>query len=123
MCKAHCWVADANVILRLTTHQTVMFGLIGSFTAVPGKRRELAAILLEGIGGMPGCRSYVVAEDPTDDDTLWITEVWDTPEAHRASLQLPSVKDAISRGRPLIHGFGEHREVRVLGGHGLSPDA
>ncbi|MBL8959105.1 MAG: antibiotic biosynthesis monooxygenase [Gemmatimonadetes bacterium] len=96
-----------------------MFGLIGSFKAVPGKRRELADILLAGVGGMPGCRSYIVAEDPREDDTLWITEVWDSQAAHQASLQLPEVRAAINKGKPLIHAFGEHRETRVVGGHGL----
>lgn len=96
-----------------------MYGLIGSFKAVPGKRRELADILIAGVGGMPGCRSYVVSEDPGDDHTLWITEVWDTQESHQASLQLPEVRAAIGKGKPLIHAFGERREVRVIGGHGI----
>lgn len=97
-----------------------MYGLIGSFTAAPGSRADLAALLLGGVDDMPGCCSYVVAEDPSDEDTLWVTEVWDSPEAHRASLDLPAVKDAIARAMPLIASFGEHRELRVLGGHGLT---
>lgn len=96
-----------------------MYGLIGSFKAAAGRRSELAAILLGDVGAMPGCHSYVVAEDPQDADTLWITEVWDSPQAHQASLALPAVKAAIERAMPLIAGFGEHRETRVLGGHGL----
>ena len=51
-----------------------MYGLIGSFKATPGKRPELVSILLANVGGLPGCRSYVVAEDTADPDTLWITE-------------------------------------------------
>ena len=96
-----------------------MYGLIGSFKAASGKRSELAGILLASVGAMPGCRSYVVAEDPTDRDVLWITEVWDTPDAHKASLHLPEVKAAIAKAMPIIASFGEHREVNVLGGHGL----
>jgi quinol monooxygenase YgiN len=96
-----------------------MHGLIGKFRAHPGQRAALAAILLEGIGGMPGCLSYVVAEDPADDDALWITEVWDSAASHQASLALPSVRDAIARGRPLIAGFDSHVQTRPLGGHGL----
>jgi hypothetical protein len=37
---------------------TVMYGLIGKIEAVPGKRDDLARILLEGVSGMPGCLSY-----------------------------------------------------------------
>lgn len=96
-----------------------MYGLIGTIHAVPGARDELAAILIEGVGGMPGCLSYVVAHDPNDPDAVWVTEVWTDAEAHRASLALPSVQDAIARGRPLIAGFGERTETRPVGGHGL----
>ena len=63
-----------------------MYGLIGKMTAAPGKRDALIAILLEGVSGMPGCLSYVVAKDPADADAIWITEVWDKQESHKASL-------------------------------------
>ncbi len=96
-----------------------MYGLIGKMKVVPGKRDELSAILFEGVSGMPGCLSYVVAQDPTDPDAVWITEVWDSEESHKASLSLPSVKQAISRGKPLIAGFGERFETRPVGGQGL----
>lgn len=97
-----------------------MYGLIGKMRTAPGRRGELAAILVEGVSGMPGCLSYVVAEDAVDPDSLWVTEVWVDEEAHRASLGLPSVQEAIARGRPLIAGFGERFETRPLGGHGLA---
>ena len=96
-----------------------MYGLIGCFKSAPSRRDELVSLLIAGAGGMPGCRSYVVAEDPEDPDTVWITEVWDDAAAHQASLQLPAVKAAIARAKPLIASFGEHRELRVVGGHGL----
>lgn len=96
-----------------------MYGLIGKMTAVGGARDELAAILLEGTDAMPGCLSYVVAVDPTDADSLWITEVWESEESHRASLALPGVQAAIARGRPLIAGMSDRVETRPLGGHGL----
>lgn len=97
-----------------------MYGLIGKISAVPGERAALAAILLDGTRGMPGCLSYVVATDPDDPDGIWVTEVWDTQENHRASLALPAVKEAIAKGRPLIAGFGTRVETTPLGGHGLS---
>jgi quinol monooxygenase YgiN len=52
-----------------------MYGLIGKMMAVAGQREALIAILLEGVAGMPGCLSYVVARDPADAEGLWITEV------------------------------------------------
>jgi quinol monooxygenase YgiN len=93
--------------------------LIGRILATPGKRDELAKILVPGGDGMPGCLSYIVATDPQNADALWVTEVWDSQEAHRASLQLPAVQAAIAKGRPLIAGFDNRVETEVLGGIGL----
>jgi quinol monooxygenase YgiN len=97
-----------------------MYGLIGKIKAVPGQRDALISILLEGIAGMPGCLSYVVAQDQTDPDAIWVTEVWDSQASHQASLSLPSVQEAIRLGKPLIAGFGERFETTPAGGHGLS---
>lgn len=96
-----------------------MFGLIGHMKAVAGQRETLISILLSGVSGMPGCLSYVVAMDPTDTDGIWITEVWEGKASHQASLALPSVQDAIARGRPLIADFDRHLETVPVGGYGL----
>ena len=96
-----------------------MYGLIGKITATPGQRDALAAILLDGTGSMPGCLSYVVATDPAEPDALWITEVWDSPASHQASLGLPAVQAAIAKGRPLIAGFSNRVETVPIGGYGI----
>ncbi|MGP1685189.1 MAG: putative quinol monooxygenase [Giesbergeria sp.] len=80
-----------------------MHGLIGKMRAVAGQRDALIAILLDGVSGMPGCLSYVVAQDPADADAIWVTGVW----------------DAIARGRPLIAGFDQHITTVPVGGHGI----
>jgi quinol monooxygenase YgiN len=97
-----------------------MYGLIGKIKAVSGQRDALISILTEGVAGMPGCLSYIVAQDPTDADAIWVTEVWVDQDSHQASLSLPSVQQAITRGRPLITGFGERFETIPVGGHGLT---
>jgi quinol monooxygenase YgiN len=97
-----------------------MYGLIGSAKSMDGKRDELIKILLEGVSGMPGCLSYVVAKDPDDPNGIWITEVWDSKESHAASLKLPAVKAAIAKGKPLFTSFGMHQQTEPVGGHGLS---
>ena len=99
---------------------TGMYGLIGKMRAKPGQRDTLVAILLEAVGEMPGCRSYVVAKDEEDADAIWITEVWDSRESHRASLSMPAVRQAISKAKPLIAGFEESITTRPVGGHGLA---
>ena len=97
-----------------------MYGLIGKMTAQAGKRSALTDILVKGVAGMPGCLSYVVADDPADTNVIWITEVWESKEAHAASLQLPSVRDAIAKGRPLIVGMERVAETSPVGGSGLT---
>lgn len=98
-----------------------MYGRIGKLTAAAGQRDGLAAILLESTQAMPGCFSYVVAADPADADALWVTEVWDTLDSHKASLALPAVRAAIAKGRPLIAGFSTVVETVPIGGYGLQP--
>ena len=99
-----------------------MYGIIGKMLTTPGQRDAFTTILLGGVADMPGCLSYIIAKDPTDENALWITEVWDSRESHAASLQLPAVKDAIARGRAMIAGFGDRTETIPIGGHGLTPD-
>lgn len=96
-----------------------MYGLIQKIHVAEGQRDALIEILLDGIAGMPGCLSYVVAKDQDDADALWVSEVWDSKESHENSLSLPSVKNALAQGRPLIEGFGERFETEPVGGHGL----
>ena len=79
-----------------------MYGLIGKMRATPGQREALLAILLEGTEAMPGCLSYVIAQDPAEADAIWITEVWTDAASHTASLSLPAVQQAIAKARPLV---------------------
>lgn len=100
--------------------EQAMYGLIGKMKAVSGQRDALIALMLEDVGAMPGCLSYIVARDPGDADGIWITEVWDSAASHQASLSLPAVRQVIARAKPLIAGFGEHFETEPVGGHGLA---
>ena len=96
-----------------------MYGVIGKMTAVPGQRDALASMLLDSTQSVPGYLSYVIATDPSDVDALWITEVWDNAESHKASLKLPAVQATIAKARPLIAGFSNRVETLPLGGYGL----
>jgi quinol monooxygenase YgiN len=102
-----------------STGEQPMYGLIGKMLAKPGQRDALISVLLEGVSGMPGCLSYVVAKDPADSNAIWITEVWDSQASHDGSLSLPAVQRAIAKGKPLIAGFAEHITTEPVGGHGL----
>lgn len=96
-----------------------MTGLIGKITTKDGRRDELIKILLEGSAEMPGCLSYIVSKDTKENNVIWVTEVWDSKESHKAALELSSVQEAMSKGRPLISEFNEQIEMEPVGGHGL----
>src|SRR4051794_10815937 len=96
-----------------------MYGLIGRMLAAPGKSAELIASLLESTGDMPGCLSYIVAEDVGNPQAIWVTEVWDSKTSHDASLSLPAVRAAIAKAKPIIAGFDSQAETVPLGGYGL----
>lgn len=87
------------------------YGLIGQMLSMPGKRDDLVAILTAATGAMPGCLSYIVALDATNPDAIWITEVWDSKDSHAASLQLPAVRAAIAKARPIIAAMPMHVET------------
>jgi quinol monooxygenase YgiN len=101
-----------------------MHTLIGRLTTHPGKRDELAAILLHAAelqAADPSCRQYAVFVSETDQDAVWISEAWDTKETHEATLQRSEVRRLVERGRPLLRGMPETIEslpegVRALGG-------
>lgn len=86
--------------------------LHGRLGARPGKRDDLVAILAEGDQGerLPGCRLYLVAVDETDADGVWVTEIWESEDAHAASLQLDRVKAQIARAMPIIDPAGFRRQ-------------
>ena len=96
-----------------------MYGIIVKITAVTGQRDALIAILLAGTGDMPGCLTYIVSKDSTDENALWITEAWDSKASHDASPTIPAVKATIEKGRPLIAAFGTPAIITPVGGRGL----
>jgi quinol monooxygenase YgiN len=99
--------------------EKAMYGTIGKMTTTAGKRAEVLTLLLQAVKEMPGCLSYVVAQDTADENGIWITEVWDSKESHDASLSLPEVKKAIAAARPMIAGFSNQTITTPVGGYGL----
>ena len=84
-----------------------MYGLIGSLHTTAEGRQHVIDALLGSSAGMPGNIHYLVAADADDETTIWVTEVWESEAAHKASLHLPDVRDAIELARPYITGMGE----------------
>ncbi|MFN8672497.1 MAG: antibiotic biosynthesis monooxygenase [Candidatus Sericytochromatia bacterium] len=96
-----------------------MYGLVGELIALENKRDELINLLLAATKNMDGCLSYIIAKDIKKDNSIWITEVWESKEKHSASLALPQVKEAITIAKNLISNFGQRIETNVIGGYGL----
>lgn len=97
------------------------YGYLGTMRTRPGHRDEVTAILLSGTDGLraAGCQLYVIGVAPEDPDLIWVNEVWDSKQAHDASLQLPETRAAIARAMPLLTGEFTSRELTVLGGLGV----
>src|ERR1700691_4844219 len=96
-----------------------MYGLMVKLTVVPGKRDEMIGILKDSAADMPGCLSYVVAKDSSDENAILITEVWESIASHDASLSLPSVKNAMLRGKGLVSNFDKIAVTNPVWGVGL----
>jgi quinol monooxygenase YgiN len=97
-----------------------MYGMIAKIAVVSGKREEMTAMLKESAANMPGCLSYIVAEDSVDENLIWVTEAWDSQASHDASLSLPSVKNAIPRAKVIVSNFERVAVTTPVWGVGIS---
>jgi quinol monooxygenase YgiN len=88
------------------------FANVGTLGVVPGKRDELVAHLTQRSDTLKqiGCLAYEVGVNDDDLETVFVVELWESAEAHQASLALPEVQAAIAAARPLLSGaFGGFR--------------
>ncbi len=84
----------------------------GTLGVLPGRRDELVALLTRRSTELAeaGCLLYEVGVSDEQPDTVFVAELWESAEAHQASLQLESVRSAIAQARPLLSGeFGGFR--------------
>ena len=98
------------------------YGLCGSIAATAGEGDALAQHLLDAAAALEAvedCLLYLVSRDVDDPDSVWVTEVWASAEAHQASLQLEAVQALIARARPIIASMGARFELLPVGGKGL----
>jgi quinol monooxygenase YgiN len=97
------------------------YGYLGSMRTRPGHRDDVVAILLGGVDGLRavGCQVYAVSVSETDQDIIFVSEVWQSREAHDASLRLPETRAAIGRAMPMLTGEFTSQETVVVGGLGV----
>jgi quinol monooxygenase YgiN len=92
------------------------YGLASKVNALPGKREDLADVLLEIsrlVFHTDGCLTYVVSTVPDDGDAVFITEYWKDQGAQRAAFALPGIFELINQCQSLSSGF-EQTELHPL---------
>ncbi|MFE2351065.1 MULTISPECIES: putative quinol monooxygenase [Kitasatospora] len=81
------------------------FSVYGRLTALPGRRDDLIAVLLEGLragGDAGGLLAYSINTAFDDPDTVWLTQLWTDQEAHDATTRSEPVAAATRRIAPLL---------------------
>ncbi|MBX3094257.1 MAG: antibiotic biosynthesis monooxygenase [Cryobacterium sp.] len=82
------------------------FANVGTLGVKPGARDQVVAILTRASTELAdaGCLLYEVGINDDSPDTVFVVELWESAEAHQASLQLESVRAAIAEAMPLLSG-------------------
>ena len=99
-----------------------MVGFYTKFITEENNRDALITILSEATGSMHSlfeCQMYIVNKDATNPKVTWVTEIWTTPEAHAASLQIEDAKELIAKAMPLIIEKPEQIQLLPISGKGL----
>ncbi|MFJ6312851.1 putative quinol monooxygenase [Pseudarthrobacter oxydans] len=93
------------------------FANVGSLETKPGQRDAVLSILVRPMAGLKdaGCLLYEVGVNDAVPDAVFVCELWESPEAHRASLELESVQAAIEEAMPLLTGEMGGNQFTVLG--------
>ncbi len=97
------------------------YGLFGKFVTQSGKRDDLIEILLQAaqlLQQNEKCLSYIVGKSDNPNE-VWVSEVWESKEAHDASLEPENIRELIITARPLIAEMPAGTEFQALGGKGL----
>lgn len=93
------------------------FANVGSIGVLPGKREEVLAILTRPNPELrdAGCLLYEVGASDDEPDKVFVTELWVSRNAHRASLMLDSVRKAIAEAMPFLSGEMSGSRFEITG--------
>jgi quinol monooxygenase YgiN len=93
------------------------FANVGMLGAKPGRRDDLVEILTRHSPELTevGCLLYEVGTNDDEPDTVFVAELWTSEAAHRASLQLESVRASITEAMPLLSGEMSGSRFEVAG--------
>ncbi len=101
------------------------YGLSVTIHVQPGQRDAVVHILMRDVEASRalGCDLYMVGVSDEKPDVVYVTEVWASRQAHRASLDDPAVKAAIGEAMPMLTGEFHSTEFSVVGGLGMPEGA
>lgn len=94
------------------------YALINKITTKPNKRDKIVKLLLEIsdiITTSNDVLHYVISEDTTSPDVIWIEEMWISKESHAHAHLLPEATLLVQQAMHLIDGLPEQNEVRGVG--------
>ncbi len=79
---------------------------MGTLRAEPGQRDAIVAALIRYKPELVacGCLVYEVGTSPAAPDLVYVLEVWESAEAHRASLGVGTIREAVHSVLPLLDG-------------------
>ena len=90
--------------------------------ARPGKREQLVAKFLEVVDmqrGNPACELMLVSSSAEEDEVVFLTEVWTSPEEHERARQSSEVQAWAAEMPSLVAGAPEITPLAAEGGKGL----
>ncbi|MCH8560194.1 antibiotic biosynthesis monooxygenase [Nesterenkonia sp. LB17] len=93
------------------------FANVGTLGVVPGARDRVVSILTRHNPDLEqaGCLLYEVGISDEHPETVFVSELWTSAEAHQDSLQLPSVRALIAEAMPLLSGAMDGYQFDVVG--------
>lgn len=81
-----------------------MFNVLNKIICAEKSRENVASIIANGAKAMPGCALYSISLDRDNDNLIWVYELWESEQSHAASVNLPSVSEAIAKAHPFLVG-------------------
>jgi len=99
------------------------YGLLGKFTVLEGKQKQMVDILLEAadsLKDLEDCENYQISITGQEPNAVYVYEVWNNKQAHQDSLSLESTQTLIRQAKPIITGMERICTLNTLGGKGLT---
>ena len=95
----------------------MIFANIGILGVKSGHRDKVVEILVRSKPDLEanGCLLYEVGINNEFDNIVFISELWESSQTHKASLQLLSVQSAIQKAMPFLFGEMSVTQFSVVG--------